>query len=528
MTAQGFEADSNSASFRALPWMEYLEVAKRRKWWVILVTIAMFVGATVLAVRTANIYKSETVILVDPQKVPDSYVPTTVSSTVSDRLSTIRQIALSPTRLQMLVQKLHLERRPGAPRDPQRLVQKIQKSINIEVGESGEQRLSSFKISYFSTNPQDSADVANELAAMVIHDNLKTREEQFTGTADFLDTEMNNVKRQLETKETEVQRIKSQNVMDLPESKQYHLESLNGLRDQLRVSQDRVNQLQQNKAYLQSTMTVNAPTVDLDAGNAGPAASPYQTQIQKLETRLSDLQARYGPSYPDVRKLRDEISDLKARAAQDASISNRESEVQPVAPRKPSRNPVVEAELNKIDDEIATETKLQAQLEPQIALHLSKLERVPVFEQKLSDQMRDYETLKSQYNQLLNKKLSAGMAKELDAQQQGERFVVLDSAAVPTRPYGPNRPLMMLAGLFGGLLGGFALAMIVEMADESVRSEREASQIFGRNVLVGVPLIVVPGDRRARVSRAVGMITGTALGAAVLAFGVNYVLRLVF
>ena len=513
----------------ALPLKDYFDVAKRRKWWVILVAIAVFVGASVVALRLPNIYRAETVILVDPQKVPDSYVPTTVSTTVSDRLSTIRQIALSPTRLWALIQKLKLDERPDAPPDPQRLVQNLQKSITIEVGDSGGQRLSSFKICAVSTNPQDSADVANKLAAMVINDNLQARKQQFTGTAEFLDTELNSTKRQLEAKEKEVQRIRSQNAMDLPESKQYHLEALNALRDQLRVSQDRLNQLQQSKAYLQSTMTVTAPTVDLDSGNVGPGpgVSPYQTQIQKLETKLAELRVRYGPSHPDIRKLEGEISNMKNKAAQDTGIPDVQPEVQSMPTRKPSRNPVLEAQLSKIDDDIAAETKLQAQLEPQIAQHLSNLQRVPIFEQQLADQTRDYQALNAQYDQLLNKKLSAAMAKELDAQQQGERFVIVDYAAVPSRPYGPNRPLIILAGLLGGLLGGFALAIMVEMTDESVRSEQEASRIVGKSVLAVVPVILLPPEFRARAFRAAGMIAGTALGAALLAIGVSYILRLV-
>lgn len=512
-----------------LPLKEYWDVAIRRKWWIALVAIAVFVGATVAAWRTPNVYKSETVILVDPQKVPDSYVPTTVSSTIADRLSTIRQLAMSPTRLTNLIQTLKLDQRPGAPKDMQRLIQMVQKSIVIDVGEGGGQRLSSFKISYFSTNPQDSAAVANNLAAMVIHDNLQARAQQFTGTADFLDNEMKNVKQQLEDKEKEVGRVKSQNVTDLPESKQYHLEALNGLRNQLRVSQDRVLQLQQSRAYLQSAMNMSAPTIDLDSSAPSGGASPYQSQIQKLETKLSEMQTRYGPSYPDVRKLQTEIADLKKRGIQDSptSAEGQETQSAPVRRQAPVRNPVLEAELNKIDEQIATENKLQAQIQPQIDFHLSKLERVPVFEQKLSDLMRDYDTLNAHYNQLLSKKLSAEMAKQLDVEQQGERFLILDAAIVPTRPYGPNRPLIMLAGLFGGLLGGFALAIVVEMTDQSVRSEREASQILGKAVLAGVPLILLPRERRERRLRAVGMIAGTALGAALLMIGLTYILGLV-
>src|SRR5258708_38644006 len=98
---------------------------------------------------------------------------------------------------------------------------------------------------------------------MVMHDNLKARAQQFSGTAEFLDNELQSVKKQLEEKENEVQRIKSQNVTDLPESKQFHLEALNGLRNQQRVSQDRANQLQQSKTYFQSAMNVHAPTAAL-------------------------------------------------------------------------------------------------------------------------------------------------------------------------------------------------------------------------------------------------------------------------
>lgn len=525
MNAQIPSGDSETQHvLGGLPLKEYWDIAVRRKWWIVLVSIALFVGASVVAFLTPNVYKSETVILVDPQKVPDSYVPTTVSSTVADRLSTIRQLVTSPTRLEDLIRTLNLNPSRRGAGDIQRAVSMMQKSISIEVGEGGGQRLSSFKISYYSLDPREAADVANHLAAMVIHDNLKTRAQQFEGTADFLDNELNNVKQQLQEKENEIGRIKSQNVIDLPESKQYHLEALNGLRNQLRVSQDRVSSLQQSKAFLQSAMSTTAPTVDLDAsGDQG--ASPHQMQIQKLEMRLSELQTRYGPSYPDVRKLQEEITGLKSKAQQETSAGNTQV---PQQPRRPvqAKNPVLEAEINKIDEQIAAETKSQAQIQPQIDFHLSKLERVPIFEQKLSDLARDLDTLNADYHQLLSKKLSADMAKQLDAEQQGERFVILDSARIPTVPNGPNRPLIMLAGMVGGLLGGLVLAMLVDMTDQSVRSEREASRILGKSVIVGIPLIRFPRERRILAFRAIGMITGTAVGAAALAVGVTYLLRL--
>jgi hypothetical protein len=87
--------------------------------------------------------------------------------------------------------------------------------------------------------------------------------------------------------------------------------------------------------------------------------------------------------------------------------------------------------------------------------------------------------------------------------------------------------MIMLAGLMGGLLGGFALAMVVDLADQSVRSEREAVQILGKNILAVVPIILTPRERHVRRLRAFGMVTGTAMGSAAVALGISYLLRLV-
>jgi uncharacterized protein involved in exopolysaccharide biosynthesis len=288
------------------------------------------------------------------------------------------------------------------------------------------------------------------------------------------------------------------------------------LQNQLRASQDRVNQDKQEKVYLQSTNAA-PPTVDLDATNSR-STSPYEATIRREEAHLAELQARYGPQYPDIRKVRNTIAELKAKAAQEAKDQPalQQEDSADLAHRALHNNPVVQAQVTKLDEEIQEETKRQAQLEPQIATHMAKLEHQPIFEQQISGLMRDYDRLREHYNRLLDKKLSAQMALALETRQQGERFLILDSAPVPQQPMGPNRPLFSLASLIGGLLGGLGLAMVVEMTDETVRSEREAAQILGKAVLAGVPLILAPDERFRRRLRAVGAVAGTAFAAGLI------------
>jgi hypothetical protein len=164
-------------------------------------------------------------------------------------------------------------------------------------------------------------------------------------------------------------------------------------------------------------------------------------------------------------------------------------------------------------------------MDPEIALHLSKLEHEPVFEQQISGLMRDYDTLRALYNRLLDKKLSAQMALELENSQEGEKFVILDQAPVPQAPAGPNRPLFITGGLIGGLLGGLMLALLVEMTDESVRSEREAAEILGKAVLAGVPLILAPDEKFKKLFRAAGALIGTAFVAGLIGLLLPFVFK---
>jgi len=496
---------------------EYIEAAKRRKWAIILPTLGFCTLAAVIAYKMANTYKAETVIMVDPQQVPSIYVTPTVSSSISDRLSTIQQQVLSPSRVQKLIDTLNLYPELRGVRSKEDVVRKVQNSILVDNAASGGSHLSTFRISYVGKHPEEVAHVANQLATMFIDENMKAREDQSVGTAEFLDHELEQTKAELERKDKEVQAVKARNIMELPDSKQYHIEVLGNLRAQLQSSQDRVNQDQQQKVYVQSLMASSHPTVDLDSNDQTSGASPQEIEIQKLESRLAELETRYGPNHPDVRRARKDLEDLRKKAEAQASKVRKQPPVQVESlASNANKNPVLESQLNKLNQEIEGQTKLQAQLQEQINFHTSKLEQIPIFEQQIAGLMRDYESLRAHYTSLLDKKLSAQMASALETRQKAERFVILDLAVPPNHPFSPNRPLICLAGLFGGLLGGIGLATVLEMGDEALRSEAEAARISGKPVLAGIPRLFSSREIRRRQLQIASAMVGTVICSAAI------------
>ena len=186
------------------------------------------------------------------------------------------------------------------------------------------------------------------------------------------------------------------------------------------------------------------------------------------------------------------------------------------------------AQLAALDQDIQDQTRLLQPLQAQMAMHESKLQQIPAFEQQIARLQQDYDALKAQYAGLREKEKTAEISHALEVHQKGEKFEVLDSAVTPLQPASPNRVLISLAGLFGGLFAGIALAAAAEMNDESVRSESEASRIFGKAVLSGIPQIVSAGEKRAWRLRAVGVVTATVAGAVTAGLLLSVVARGLF
>lgn len=475
---------TNAATVQGLGEMnlqDYISLVKRRKFWIILPALAVMVATAVMAWNLPNIYRSEAIILVVPQKVPASYVASTVTTDMSQRMSTIYQEVVSPTRLKRLIDGMSLYPDVRKQEGVQSAVMVMTKAISVEQVSAMGLQAAAFRITYKGRNPGQVAQVTNQITAMFIEENLKVREEQSYGTSDFLEGELQRTAQQFQEKEKELAETRAQYGQDLPESGQFHLQEAEALRQQLRAAEQKIAQDQQQKLDLQSLESSTAPTVDTDLG-AG--LSPNESQTDDLQTRLNALRSRYGPNHPDVRKLQAQIDQEKAKQGETP-----DAKVAAPSARK-IHNPVIEAQLELLDQDIDKQKELAGQLQSQIKLQLASLQSIPVYQEKIGLIQRDYDALQARYRNLLDKKMNAETATSLESREKSERFVILDSAQIPERPYSPNQRLMIIGGVVLGVLIGFGAALGREAIDDSVRNEHEAERILGVPVLSGVPEIL--------------------------------------
>jgi polysaccharide biosynthesis transport protein len=291
---------------------------------------------------------------------------------------------------------------------------------------------------------------------------------------------------------------------------QFRLQEMAALREQLHTVEQQINQDQQQQADLESLESSTTPTVDLDLG---ASLSGNQSPTAELQAKLTALQKRYGPNHPDVRKLQAELSEAKAKEADNPAPKTAAPSVRKI------HNPVIEAQLEQLDQDLEKRKTQAAQLKSTLNSLQATLQNNPDYEQKIGFVQRDFDALQGSYNALLGKKMAAQTATELESREKSERFVILDSAQIPEKPYSPNRPLFVLGGLVLGVLVGFGVAVAREVLDDSVRNAREAERILGAPVLSGVPEILTVQQLWQSTLRLGAVAAATLVVAVVAGFG---------
>src|SRR6187549_2765501 len=157
---------------------DILQILKRRRWYVIAPLFVCTFGALVVSRFLPNRYQSDTLIQIVPQRVPDSYVKSTVTTDLDERLKSITQQIMSRTRLEEVITQLDLygEERKTVPMED--LVGRLRDAIDIQVTPPRKVggRLAdpdSFRLLFTYGDPQTSMRVTEQLASWFIAENSR-------------------------------------------------------------------------------------------------------------------------------------------------------------------------------------------------------------------------------------------------------------------------------------------------------------------------------------------------------------------
>jgi polysaccharide chain length determinant protein (PEP-CTERM system associated) len=501
----------------------------------IALTWALLTSCAIALVRILPaVYLSETVVLIDTQKIPEKFVSATVASDLEDRIAAIRETLLSSGELKKIIEDFGLYKEERKSHVEEEILDMMRKDIKITLspigtgtggGGSRDKRTAAFRIGYQGADPQLVMRVANRLTDLYVEQNLKTRESQAEGTSAFLDTQLREAKKRLDELEATVSSYKLQHNGELPQQEQSLSGTLSRLQTELEANRDAINRAHQTKVILEST--VNATEASIAEQTHAweqavqrqevpgsylpgqPSAAQPAKQSEALEDQLAQARAKFTEDHPEVIRLRKSLENAKRAEAQrqaaklktltsssqsalGGNLSQKEvasvSEPPEIA-RARQQLAGLTAQIKGADAEIEARKAEQQRILRDLSLYQGRIEHLPVREQEMAQITRDYEMSKENYKSLLDKKMAAEMALDMERRQQSERFTVLDRARLPEKPVKPNRPQLYAIGSGLALALALAVGFSAELRQNVVLGEWELPESVP--VLARLPRIAV-------------------------------------
>ncbi|MCG2778743.1 MAG: Wzz/FepE/Etk N-terminal domain-containing protein [Desulfobacterales bacterium] len=545
-------------------------VIRRRKKSFLIPFLLIFLFAGGVAFMLPPVYRSESMILIEGQQIPEDYVKATITSYVEESLQVIKQQVMSRAKLLSIIEQLNLYSEMREKHTTEEMVDKMRKDIELKtISASVVDRRSgrpsaatiAFTLSYQGKEPSKAQKVANVLASFFLEEDLRRREDLASVTTDFLEQESEGLKKQIHVLENKISEFKKAHIGELPEFSNVNLQAIARLESEVARTIERIGTLKEQKIYLKGQLVSVDPLNPIVTEQGKVTRNPKE-RLKALRLQLISLQSALSEKHPDIKKLKNEIKELEAQVGKsDDSVAKvrRLSELEgqlaalkgKLGPKHPdvirlSREVIV---LSKEVDELLTEksktevsdekpdnpayinlmTRIAAmeleieslleerrKIEQRMGEYESRLERAPLVEKEYLELTRDYENAKRKHSEIVSKLLTARISQGMEQTQRGERFTIAEPAQLPEKPFKPNRMAIALIGFVLALGAGVGLAAVREAVDRSVKTADELNSITGVPVFSVISLMETDEERRSRLIRRI-LLIATAIGVIVAA-----------
>ena len=432
---------------------ELLEALRRRKAYVIVPALLLTLGFGLYAYTQPSRYRATARLAAEQTATPD-YLKhvVTPAPNVQDHLWTLREMLFSPAVLEEAA-KLTKASQPARGNLTARALDAFKNNIDIKL--DGER---TFQLSYESPNRYEAMNVANKLAELLVEQASMKHEQTNEETESVIATQIEKLKKSLEQQGKELENYKSQVAHALPEHIDDNFRVANELQFQY---QDRTAKIADEEARRTS---IQQQIQDLEAkgvldGQDVYEKTPAEAKLDELRITERELETRYKPSHPDVIKIKRQIEETEKAVA--AQPKKGRSEPSPTYLKYVE----LKSELEAIGQRIRAYKQDQKDMSAKITDLTKKIESIPQHERVIGDMKREYNVGESQFRALLDKQLDAKLARGLASSDTGFAFSIIERAGLPSSPYSPQRPRLVLMGLGAGLGLGLVLAFVLEQND---------------------------------------------------------------
>ncbi|TFI54044.1 polysaccharide biosynthesis tyrosine autokinase [Mastigocladus laminosus UU774] len=395
-------------------------------------------------------------------------------------VDTQAKIVISVPVIQETITSLSLKNNEGEPLT----VEELLENLKVE-GVKGTDVL---EISYTDENPELAAKVINKIVDTYIQQNIQANREEATSAGRFILQQLPKTEEAVQKAELALRRFKEKNkVIVLQEEATAAVNSISKLEDEIAEAQAqlvdanaRLEKLQ-NQARVSSQEAVSAVDLSQVAGT-----QEVIKQLQEAQTELAVARTRYLPGHPTVSQLAEKVSALKNL------LQQRVEQVGGNNQQISTANLQMGEVRQKLIEDLANTDKERAGLEQRIAdlrntwsLYKQRANVLPRLEQTQRELERKLKAAQTTYETLLTRLQEINVAEN----QSIGNARIISPALVPDEPSGMRKALIVFGGGILGILLGIITALASDLIDRSIKTVKEARELFQYTLLGVIPSV---------------------------------------
>ena len=141
----------------------------------------------------------------------------------------------------------------------------------------------------------------------------------------------------------------------------------------------------------------------------------------------------------------------------------------------------IKIKIDLTEKELARANSERKSMQEEVREYHERVARTHEVQRSYDDMTRDYESTKRKYQELRAKQLEADVAQNLESENKAESFTLIEPPLKPTESVKPNRPKLLMMGLFLSGAVSLGLVLLVEMLDPAVRSTKDIAELPEEN-----------------------------------------------
>ena len=469
---------------------DYFVVLRRRWLGATLVALLTVLAAVWLAWALPATYQSQGTVLVERVGIPEGLVNSTVTGYAQERIENIKRQALTRERLIEMADRHELFSDSLDAGDETTAVAMMRQSLLIELlnveqnqGKRGGQSkvVIAFTVAFQADKAEVAQAVVTEVMKIFLEENQALRIAESREVVGFFDRNASVLQAEIDAAEQKISQYKQSNSDSLPNQMTANRRRLSELEQELVDFSNRERGLRN----LRSELTVQLDNMDphyAGVGSGGSRLISPVAQLAQAKSELATARERYSAIHPEIGRLEMLIAGLDKEVGQ----SNRDQSLGVSSPTN-AEYLRTEAKLKSIEVDLSALTDQRKVMRSDISNLEVSIAGGPEVERELRALSIELDSSRKQYREMRDTLLDARLGEDLEIDQKGGGFRVLESADLPKLPISPDRPGIVALGCVAAMFLALLWLFVAEFLDRSVRGQRGVMQITGI-----APIAVIP------------------------------------